>query len=236
MKHLYPPETWEIFPLAQYIAHDKTDMLYHDLGQFVTSRQVLSWTLGMGFCMSFRLGARALRHDRILEWVRWLDRIQKSVCSRYVGEPLNAFEYDRGSGKSMEDDGIMRAVYGDVEIVANLESRAINEKNRELPPYGFYATAPGIVAANLKNLGGIDFGDDGISFVVEKKDQGTHIWVYERPGREVCVEFPGSAGDNLSLIADDGSVIQAEVRNGILKFRLPENAGETRYVWHFTAR
>lgn len=247
MKHQYPPETWEIFALAQYIAHDKTAMLYHDLGQFVTNRQVLSWTLGLGFCISYRINAAMLKRDERREWLRWLDRIQKSVCSRYVGEPVNAFEHDRGSAISLEDDGVLSARYGDVEVIANLDpqsffaqdfllQKSLIEKDRELPPYGFYATAPGMVAANLKRLGGVDFGDDGISFVTEEKGQDTHIWVYECSGREVCVELPDSGKSNLSLVTDDGSAIQATVKDGILRFRLPGKLTETRHVWHVVAR
>jgi len=236
MKHKYPPETWEIFPLAQYIAHDKTAMLYHDLGQFVTNRQVLAWTLGLGFCMSHRINARALAQDARREWLRWLDRVQKSVCSRYVGEPVRAFRHDRGSAIGLEDDGIMRAVYGDVEIAANLGAKERTERDRELPPYGFYATAPGMVAANLKRLGELDFGDDGVSFVTEEKAQDTHIWVYEYPGREVCVELPNSGRNNVSLVTDDGSDVQATAKDGIVRFRLPAKASETRYVWHLVAR
>lgn len=235
MKHQYPPETWEIFPLAQYIAHDKTAMLYHDLGQFVTNRQVLAWTLGLGFCMSYRINAPMLKQDARREWLRWLDRIQKSVCSRYVGEPVYAFEHDRRSAIDLEDDGILRAVYGDVEVIANLGPKGRTEQNRELPPYGFYATAPGMVAANLKRLGEVDFGDDGISFVTEGKAQDTHIWVYEYPGREVCVELPNSGRSNVSLVTDDGSVVQATVKDGILRFRLPGEVTETRYLWHVVA-
>ena len=33
-------------------------MIHHDLGQFVTNRQVLAWTLGLGFSMSYRVHAR----------------------------------------------------------------------------------------------------------------------------------------------------------------------------------
>jgi hypothetical protein len=236
MKYQYSPETWEIFPLAQYIAHDKTAMLYHDLGQFVTNREVLSWTLGLGFCMSYRISAPVLKQDAHREWLRWLDRVQKSVCSRYVGEPVNAFEHHRSSATDMKDDGVIRAIYGDVKIIANLGAKRRTEQTRELAPYGFYATAPGMVAANLKGLGGLDFGDDGISFVAEENDKEINIWAYEYPGREVCVELPDSGRNDISLVTDDGSAIQATTEDGLLRFRLPGEVTETRYLWHLIAR
>ena len=89
------PETWTIFPLAQAIAHDKTVLLHHDLGQFITNDQVLSWSLGLGYSLSYRLAAAALAQDVPREWLAWLDRLQKSVCARYIGEPLADFSHDR---------------------------------------------------------------------------------------------------------------------------------------------
>jgi len=235
MKYQYPPETWEIFPLAQHIAHDKVAMLYHDLGQFVTNREVLAWTLGLGFCMSYRVRAEALKQDARREWLRWLDRIQKSVCSRYVGKPIYAFEHDRSSSADLQDDGIMRATYGSVDIVANLGPEARIENSNELAPHGFYATAPGMIAANLKRSGEMDFGNDGISFVVENDGQYTNLWVYAAPGIEVCVELSYLKTGSISLIFDDKSTIKSTLKDGVLRFRLPGKASENKYLWHVVA-
>ncbi len=235
MKYQYPPETWEIFPLAQHIAHDKVAMLYHDLGQFVTNREVLAWTLGLGFCMSYRVRAETLKQDARREWLKWLDRIQKSVCSRYVGKPIRAFEHDRSSAADLQDDGIMRATYGSVEIIANLGPEVRVENHHELAPHGFYATAPGMIAANLKRSGEMDFGNDGISFVVENEDQYTNLWVYATPGIEVCVELPDLKTGSISLVFDDSSTIQSAVKDGVLRFRLPGKASEIKYLWHVVA-
>ena len=108
MKFSYPPETWTVFPLAEYIAHDKTAMLYHDLGQFVMNQETLSWTLGLGYGLSFSCGAASLANDGPREWLRWLDRLQKSVCARYVGEPVRAFQHTRRAGPG-EDALSLRA-------------------------------------------------------------------------------------------------------------------------------
>ena len=53
-KAIYDPAAWEVFPVAQYIAHDKVAMIHHDLGQFVTNRETLAWTLGLGYSLSYR--------------------------------------------------------------------------------------------------------------------------------------------------------------------------------------
>ena len=100
-KSRYPATTWEIFPVAQVLAHDKAAMLHHDLGKFVSDRRTLAWTLGLGFAMSERVTARALADPRRLEWLRWLARIQQSISARYVGEPVLAFEHEPGGRTRM---------------------------------------------------------------------------------------------------------------------------------------
>ncbi len=95
-KSRYPAGTWEIFPVAQVLAHDKTALLHHDLGKFVSDRRTLSWTLGLGFAMSEQVMARELHEPARLEWLRWLARIQQSIVARYVGEPVLAFEHEPG--------------------------------------------------------------------------------------------------------------------------------------------
>ncbi|MBD3184478.1 hypothetical protein GF312_19500 [Candidatus Poribacteria bacterium] len=235
MKYKFPKKTWEIFPLAQYIAHDKTAMLYHDLGQFVTNRQVLSWTLGLGFCMSYVIHAPALENTKAREWLRWLDRIQKSICSRYVGEPVKAFKHSWNDASTPEDDGIIKAVYGNIDVTANLNSKDRTEKGYELPPYGFYVTGPNLTAANIKKLGNMDFGHEGVSFIVEN-NKNTEIWLYEYPGKDVCVKSPGSESGDIYLILDDGSSIQAVAKDGIINFSIPERDDNIKYLWHFVIK
>ena len=106
LKDEYPPDTWDIFPLAQHVAHDKTTMILHDLGQFVTTREVLAWTLALGFCLSYTVSTEELQQDAHREWLRWLSRLQRSVCARHVGEPVQGFVHDRGPKPTIEDDGV----------------------------------------------------------------------------------------------------------------------------------
>jgi len=231
MKYECPPETWDLFPLAQYIAHDKTAMLYHDLGQFVTNREVLAWALALGFSLSYRVAAPALANDAPREWLRWLDRVQKSVCARYVGRPVEAFEHDRGPAPTADDDGTLRATYGSVRIAANLGPAPRTEAGRVLAPFGFRAEAPpadgrpGVVAANLGRLGGLDFGREGVSFVVEGDARKADAWVYAAPEQEVCVELPAGMPSRVVLTFDDGRTEKMAAAGGVLRFRLPVRAG-----------
>jgi hypothetical protein len=240
MKEIYDPATWEVFPLAQYIAHDKTAMLHHDLGQFVTNREVLAWTLGLGYSLSYRLSASALKHDTTYHWLRWLDRLQKSICSRYIGEPVERFHHDRGPRPTAEDDGVLRAQYGAVEIIANLGPRSRQEAGQTLAPHGFVAKAPGLIAGNFQTLGGIDFGDEGISFVSEAKDGKLDVWVFAPAEQEVAVLLPSQAAGTFELVFDDGTEVQTTVKGGAHVFRLPSpkqppSQPAVKYLWHAVA-
>ncbi|MBM3475736.1 MAG: hypothetical protein FJX75_20920 [Armatimonadetes bacterium] len=217
MKHSIPPDTWEVYPLAQYIAHDKTAMLYHDLGQFVTNREVLSWTMGLGFSLSYRVGAAGLRNDAPREWLRWLDRLQKSVCARYIGEPVTAFRHDRSPTPTVEHDGVIRATYGPVTVAANLGPEARDD----LPPFGFRATAEGLVAGDVADADGRI-----TSFVAERSGGGTDLWVYAPPECQATVELPEPRAASVTL--DDGTKLEARREGNTLTFRLPARPGVVR--------
>lgn len=220
MKTRYAPATWEIFPVAQYIAHDKTAMLHHDLGQFVTNRETLAWTLGLGFSLSYRIRAQDPTHDGPRQWLLWLDRLQKSVCSRYVGQPLSDFSHERDAGPA-DDDGILRARYDTLQVIANLSPRPRTVQNVRLAPWGFVATAPGLVAANLQTLGGTDLGEEGISFVTQEDAAKTQVWVYARPGENVAVATPASLPDSAALYFAGNTPIKASREDRIWQFTVP---------------
>jgi hypothetical protein len=221
MKYDYSPRTWDIFPLAQIIAHDKCSLVHHDLGQFVTNRETLAWTLALGYGLSYRVAAPALERNAPREWLRWLDRLQKTVVAHYVGEPMKSFAHERGNAN---DDGIIRAIYGPVEVVANLG--ASPSAAPTLPAFGFRATAPGVIAASLQ--------DDGASFVVEGSVRRADVWVYAPPGSDAEVELPAKMGDTLALTFDNAPAAPAQTAGRILRFRLPtrSDAREVKFLWH----
>ncbi|MBN1505674.1 MAG: hypothetical protein JW955_02445 [Sedimentisphaerales bacterium] len=239
LKERFPPQTWEIFPLAQYIAHDKLAMVHHDLGQFVTDDEVLAWTLGLGYGMSYRLSASSLDKSSTRQWLCWLDRLQKSVCARFVGEPVRVFAHDRGVNSAPEDDGILQAIYGPVEVVANLNGRPITSGGCEIASHGFRATAPGLIAGHLKSLSGTDLGDEGVGFVAEGDAGRTDLWLYSRGDRDVAVELPEPMTGRVTLRMDGGSDVNVTVQDRTLALHLGYWPGmersqpdPVRYLWH----
>ena len=240
MKYEYPPSTWELYPIVQQVAHDKCSLLYHDLGQFVTTREVLAWTLGLGFGMSYRCAAPALAKDEPREWLGWLDRLQKSVCAHYVGQPLKAFVHQRDPQPTVEDDGVLRAIYGPVEVIANLEPKPKTVGGHALPAFGFYCKSPAGVAANLEKIGPFTFEGDGVSFVTEGDSHRAEIWIYDVAGRTVAVELPAGMKGEAAWIFDSQQKSSAHIQDGAIQFQLPQrtaepaasNSEKIKYLWH----
>ena len=239
LKNRFDPVTWEIFPLAQYLAHDKTAMIHHDLGQFVDNQERLAWTLGLGYAMSYRVHAPALRDIAVRQWLLWLDRLQKSVCARYFAKPLDEFSHRWATNSSTHENGILRARYGDLRVTANLNSQPSREDNRELAGYGFQVSAPGLVAAHLNTLAGHRFGKNGVSFVAEKTAQRAEIWIYARPNEDVAVLLPTPASGPHKFLFDGGYEIQGTVQDDVHLVRLPSRLPtdekpniDIRYLWH----
>jgi hypothetical protein len=232
LKYVFPPQTWDIFPLTQYIAHDKAALHFHDLGQFVTNPELVAWTLGLGFGMNARVAAKALDDPKPREWLRWLDRLQKSVCARYTGVPLQSFAHERPTPPTKTDDGVLRSAFGDLEIVANLGA----QPRGELAAYGFRATAPGLVAGRLRNIGARDFGGEGISFVAEGDAKKMDLWVFATAGSNVAMELPCAPASDARLKLDDGNAAEVVVEKKTISFRLPDDPARKSapWLWHAT--
>jgi hypothetical protein len=230
-KKLYPPGTWQIYPVAQYIAHDKAALLHHDLGKFVTDRSTLSWTLGLGFAMSYAIRARDVARPDQREWLLWLDRLQKSVCARYVGEPVQAFEHQQPAELST-NDGVIHATYGPVRLVANLGSDELRDAGHELAGFGFYAESPGMVAANLRRLSALDLGEEGISFVTEATKSGCEIWLYATGGQEVAVLLPPTSDGTYTLTVDNEPPTSVRATENAVRLRLPGATTGAKRLWH----
>ena len=232
LKYVFPPQTWDIFPLTQYIAHDKAALLYHDLGQFVTNPELVAWTLGLGFGMSDRVAAKALDEAKPREWLRWVDRLQKSICARYTGVPLRSFAHERPTPPTKNDDGLLRSAFGDVVIAANLGA----QPRGSLAAFGFRVTALGLVAGRLKNIGARDFGSDGISFVAEGDAKKMDLWIFAIAGSEVTLELPCAPAADAKLKLDDGAAANVALEKNIVSFRLPDDAVRktTPWLWHAT--
>jgi len=221
-KKTIPAETWAIYPLAQAISHDKCIFGHHDLGQFVTDNRSLAWTLALGYHLSWRGNADFAGHEPSREWYAWICRIQRSIGARYTGQPLTGFSHDRTPMLEREidhsdynDDGVITARYGDVEIAANLGPVERIVDGKALAPYGFYAVAPGMTAGILAASGDITEG----GFVVEHKLDQTDLWLYAAPGEKVRV--PLALNGSHQIVFDGEAPLPIAVETGLAEISVP---------------
>ena len=224
----FPTSMWDVFPLAQHLAHDKVAMVHHDLGQFLTDEEVFAWTLGLGYGLSLRLDATELDQPAKRDWLRWLDRLQKSVCARYTGEPVQAFTHDRTGQSGPGHRGIIRATYGPVEVLANLGPDRRVESGHELAGHGFRAQAPGVIAAHLASLGTNDFGAEGAVFVTEGTARQAEFWLYSRGDRTVAIELPEKASGSVEVQLDGEASRETRIQAGVVPVRLGSLPGAPR--------
>jgi len=216
-KATVPPDTWEMFPLALAVMHDKTIFMHHDLGQFVTNDRVLSWTLGIGYSLSYRATASAITtQDAPREWLAWLDRLQKSVVARYLGEPVRAFKHDRsplfatgGDPRRESDDGTLTATYGDIKLCCNLGDVPRAVGGRDLPAYGFRADAPGMTAG---------IAPDGTGYVTETRKGKTDLWIYAASESRVTIPVPLIGKVNVTI---DGAASPYSLQSTAYSLSLP---------------
>ena len=221
LRDIYPPETWRIFPMIQAEAHGQCSLILHDLGQFVTNRQVIAWTLGLGFNMSYAVNARELEQPARLEWLRWLDRLQKSICARWTGVPLKSFSHAR---PGVTNDGVINTAYGDMRLVANLDTTAQNG----LPPFGFRASAPGMLAGelNMENPAG---------YVWEYGSKQTELWVYSSPGHQIEIPVPTELHGKLTVTFDGEKPASLSITQSAISIICP-NTQTVKALYHATVR
>jgi len=183
----------------------------------------------------------------VRQWLLWLDRLQKSVCARYVGQTLEDFVHERGPEATADDDGLLRSTYrnGSLRVAANLSPRPRQEAGQKLAGHGFLVQAPDLVAANLAGAGSA-LGDEGVSFLVEGDARKIEVWIYARPGDEVVFVPPVAFPKPITLLFDHGTAIPTTPSQSTHRLRLPQRPRETtrsagdarnvKYLWHAVSK
>ncbi|MST97454.1 hypothetical protein FYJ85_10425 [Victivallaceae bacterium BBE-744-WT-12] len=248
-----PNSVWNFYPLIAAMTHDKVIFTQHDLGGAVDNMYQMSLSLAFGFSM-INYGWTEKYDDRQnLEWVKWLDRVQKSVCAAYAGVPLKSFSHDWNLyGKEHEgvmlrrsyipkgrhtireyrentNDGVVKTAYGPVEITANLGPAPLQDGNNLIAPYGFIAKGTDFVAGVVKAWGNIQAQDD-FSFVVGADGAGTAAWLYAKP--ETSVTFPLPLGFALKkAVLESGAELKFKTTQQFVTLKMPASTDKCRILW-----
>ncbi len=220
LKNIFPVECWRIFPIALAMAHDKVGMTHHNLGQSVDTPRELSFTLAFGYSMINRVSKNKLAKPEYLEWLRWIDRIQKSVAAEYMGTELKSFSHNWLFNVKSDDDGIICSTYGDVDITSNLSPYLITIKDMQLSAYGFLVRSPKVEAGALAKVAGQVFDGEGMCYVIEKNGKtSATAWVFAAPGTTAII--PGM-GSMKTASADTGVMLEIKSLGPDLSIALPK--------------
>ena len=183
--HQFAAQDWEIFPLMQYLAHDKAIFALHDLGHFITDLERQAYAVGLGYSMSYGCTAAELETEERLLWLHWLDAVQKAVCARYAGQPLIDFAYPLRQAGGTQGRTVVTARYPNMTIVANVSDEPL-ELSRiasvlttgPRPPADAIVSGPGFYAITQTMEAGVVLGSTGpdvcpVGFVVMQHGTGT---------------------------------------------------------------
>lgn len=230
LRERYKPSTWEVFPLAQYLSHDKVAFIYNNLSAAVHNHEVMAWTLGLGYNMTYVIQATELDNVAKRQWLLWVDRIQKSVAARYVGQGISAFDHQWGTNTVNPDNGVIAAAYGPVSVVGNLSPQSLTTNGWTLPGYGYLATATGLVAGHVVSPGAAT----AEAFVVESNGaSAVRFWIYSTGGRDARIALPSGYNGTATVQVETNAPGSTQTTGSVLMVTLP--ASTNAMLWSGTA-
>jgi hypothetical protein len=180
--------TWEPYPLALWLLHDKVLFYQHDLyeGTMTADAEILTWNLVYGFLLSYNWDGV----ERTLDspWLGLVGALQRTLGPHYAGKPLTGYQVLAGTTETS---------FGDFSVLANWTGSEIVERGYGVAPTGFLArTRDGSVLAGAFSG---SFGGSALS-------PGTHYLIVERAGRSTTVRQPLGPDTDLTLDAPGTAV------------------------------
>ncbi len=230
---------WETLPkdtvrMANYVGalfQDKLSITHHNLGGNIKEpRQLaLSVAYGMHLIASVNYGDRIQYTPQNFEWIKWLDAVQKAGASKYIGKPMKRFEHEWADVNSPDGASIIRSKYGSVNIVANANSKALQEGDVTIAPESFLLRAPDTCVGGVLKIGEMAVKEPSL-FASEKAGRKTRLKVYAKGGQEVIVPAENITSLNLS-----GKPLEFEHGKKAVKFVLPKNDIAYPILWELEA-
>ncbi|MBU0679281.1 MAG: hypothetical protein KJ626_14360 [Verrucomicrobia bacterium] len=227
LRERYSTKAWTIFPLAQHIAHDKLSMVYNNLSGAVHNHEVAAWTLGLGYGMTYVVRDEEVESTPIRQWLYWIDRLQKTVCARYIGEPVYSFEHHWGTNAVDTDNGFIAAKYGTVEVTANLGPNPMSTNGWTLAPYGYIAESPDMLAACIIPPG----KSDSLAYVVQTNSAGVEFWIYSVGDTNATMVLPAGFDGPVAVQLEGQPAAWTNVQSNVLTVSLG-SSGTNSHLWH----
>ena len=143
--------TWQPFPLALWLLHDKVLLYQHDLCEctFTTDPQILTWNLAFGFLLSYTWDEQT--HSLESPWLPIVTAFQRALGPRYAGVALTSYRRIAA--------GVTETRFGRYSVVANWTREPYTLAGYRIAPGGFLArTDDGrLAAAELAGASGTTY-------------------------------------------------------------------------------
>jgi hypothetical protein len=236
-RNRFPAGDWTFYPLFSFLAHDKTVFALHDLGHFVTDVERQAYTVALGYSMSYACSPATLRRPETVQWLTWLDRVQKSVCRRYTGQPLLAYDTPVRDERGRPSAEVFATDYGTIRAVANVSGSRRQVRDcvpGELPSPGWTQielAAPGFLAWGEGVTCGFVDGRSvwGTGFALETMEGACSGLVWARPDEEVLIPVSFAVTEDRGFQARRvgggawAPVARLPAVSGLLRMRLPSD-------------
>jgi hypothetical protein len=167
--------TWEAYPLALWLLHDKVLLYQHDLAlETMTNKPgVVTWNMAFGMMLSYNWqgSGTSWRSNPWLDLITWS---QRDVAALYAGQPLVAYT-------TLAPD-VTQTSFPAVRVIANWNSkRPYMVNGTSIAPGGFLARS---------DSGSILAGEFSGRFNGHPLAHGTHYFIMEQAGSHVIVRQP----------------------------------------------
>ena len=219
---------WDSFPkrgirlanLVSAMFHDKVSLSHHDLATGIYNDRQMALSIGMGITMMYSPRINHVSDQSALEFIKWMDRLQKSLASKYVGEKMYEFSHEWENVGAPGEEGRIRSKYGNISIFANMSDNPFQDGIYTVAPDGFIAEGDGVKAGMVVGINGIKVAQP-CGYVVENSGDKTFVWIYSAGDCDVVFPY---AGTIKSLKIKDGADLKFESKDGVVKFRMPSRA------------
>lgn len=227
-----PTGAWQFFPTLSFIAHDKCLFTNHNLSHFTDTPDSLVHSLMFGYGLSVMWLPDTESSPVQMAWINWQDALQKSIVREYSGKKLLDFTYPAWqSNRNLiytKYDGEIAGIFNLGATPASLKEAGKNllfpeRENSEvakwtLPPYGFYLSAPNVVAGRIYDAKG-----KIVSFVVNSVPGGNRVTLLSDDISQATFSIPAKSNwktENFTLEGgkQDQAKLSCLVANGTAAF------------------
>ncbi len=224
---MYPKNTMRLANLTGALFHDKVSLSHHDLGTGIFRDKQMALSLGIGFTLMYSPHLHTIKNQYDLHFIKWMDRLQKSIVSKYIGAKMKSFKHWWQDVNKQGGDGYIRSQYGNIKIFANMTDAPVAEGDVIVSDDGFIAEGDGVKAGMVDSINGVASGLPFCGYVVD----GLKAWTYATGGEYRIFPYSGKIK---RLKVKGGADLKFEQKNGVVKFKLPITSDEDKHTRKLT--